>query len=336
MTMTSIGDLASSFANRLNTTRIKTDLLRLNSELSTGRPADPVAHLGGDTARLALIERDVSVAKARVAGATGLGQMLTTMQTVLDDLETVRGILVAQILPVSGASTTIEVARASEAGNAAFHDIVSRLNTTHGGTALFAGTATDGPALAEADTMLASLRTAATGATTAADVIAAVDTWFDDPAGGFATMGYRGDTGAPLSRRIDDGVTVTVEARADHAALKDLMRHAAVVALAGDPALGLPPSTSVTLVTGALPDLLSVVSPLTDLRADVGLEEERTAEAVTRNGALAAALTIMRNELALVDPYATAVSLNATETQLELQYTLTARLSGLTLVNFLR
>jgi flagellar hook-associated protein 3 FlgL len=149
-------------------------------------------------------------------------------------------------------------------------------------------------------------------------------------------MGYLGDAGAPMSRRIDEGITVSVEARADHAALKDLMRHAAVVALATNPTLALPPSTSVTLVTGALPDLLSAATPLTDLRADVGLEEERTAEAVTRNGALAAALTIMRNELALVDPYATAVSLNETETQLELQYTLTARLSGLSLVNFLR
>jgi flagellar hook-associated protein 3 FlgL len=336
MTMTSIGDLASTFTNRLNTTRIKTDLLRLNSELSTGRPADPVAHLGGDTARLALIERDIGVAKARVAGATGLGQFLTTMQTALDDLETIRGGLVSQLLPVTGTSTANEVARASDAGSAAFRDIVSRLNTTHGGVSLFAGTATDGPALADADAMLASLAAAATGAVTAADLIAAVDTWFDDPAGGFATMGYLGDAGAPMSRRIDEGITVSVEARADHAALKDLMRHAAVVALATNPTLALPPSTSVTLVTGALPDLLSAATPLTDLRADVGLEEERTAEAVTRNGALAAALTIMRNELALVDPYATAVSLNETETQLELQYTLTARLSGLSLVNFLR
>ncbi len=81
---------------------------------------------------------------------------------------------------------------------------------------------------------------------------------------------------------------------------------------------------------------MSASGSLTALRADVGLEEERAAEAVTRNSALAASLTIMRNELALVDPYATAVALQDTETQLETQFALTARLSNLSLVNYLR
>jgi flagellar hook-associated protein 3 FlgL len=336
MTMTSIGDLAGNFTNRLHTARIKSDLLRLTSEMSTGRPHDPVAHQGGDTARLALIERDIGIARSRVAAAAGLGHILTTMQTALDGIEGVRLGLVGQIIAVTAASDALELARAGEAGAAAFRDIVGQLNGTFGGLSLFAGTATDRPALADADAMLASLTAAAAGAATASDVIAAVDAWFNDPAGGFAMMGYLGDDGAPLSRRIDDGVTVTVEPRADHPALKDLMRAAAVVALSADPALGLPRSTSMTLVTGALPDLLSAAAPLTDLRADVGLEEERTAEAVTRNGALSAALSIMRNEIALVDPYATATALRETETQLETQFVVTARLAGLSLVNYLR
>lgn len=336
MTMTSIGDLAGNFTNRLHTMRIKSDLMRLTSELSTGRPADPVAHAGGDTARLALIERDIGIARSRVAAAAGLGQFLTTMQTALDDVEGIRLRLVGQIMPVTTASDPLELTRAGEAGAAAFRDVVGRLNGTFGGLALFAGTATDGPALADADAMLASLSAAAAGSVTASDVLAAVDAWFDDPAGGFATMGYLGDGGAPLSRRIDEGVTVTVEPRADHPALKELLRTAAVIALSADPALALPRSTSVALVSGALPDLLSVAAPLTDLRADVGLEEERTAEAVTRNSALSAALTIMRNEIALVDPFATATALRETETLLETQFVVTARLAGLSLVNYLR
>lgn len=336
MTMTSIGDLAGSFANRLHTVRIKTDLLRLSDELSTGRPTDPVAHLGGDTSRLAMFDRDIAVASARVSTATGLGQFLTTMQTALDAIEGVRSNVVTQLLPINGASTSLDIARASEAGADAFRQIVSQLNTSYGGAALFAGTATDGAALADADTMLASLSAATAGAVTAADVIAAVDDWFDNPAGGFATMGYLGDTGAPLERRIDNDVSAKIDARADHPALKELLRSTAVLALANDPTLGLSDSTALTLVTNELPRMLSSAGSLTDLRADVGYQEERTAEAATRNGALAASLTIMRNELALVDPYATAVALKERETQLETQFTLTARLSNLSLVNYLR
>lgn len=336
MAMSSIGDLAGNFTNRLYTTRIKTDLLQLSNELSSGRPADPVAHLGGDTARLALIERDIAVAGARVKAATALGQFFSTMQTALDAVEGTRSDLVAQILPVNGASTGRDITRVSDAGASAFRDIVGRLNATHGGMALFAGTATDGAALADADTMLASLAAAAVGAVTASDVIAAVDDWFDNPAGGFATMGYLGDTGAPMERRIDADVSATITARADHPALKELLRSTAILALAGDPALGLSESSSRTLVMGELSRLMSASGPLTDLRADVGFEEERAAEAVTRNGGLAASLTIMRNELALVDPYATAVALKETETQLDTQFTLTARLSNLSLVNYLK
>jgi flagellar hook-associated protein 3 FlgL len=336
MTMTSIGDLAGTFTNRLHTARIKADLMRLTTELSTGRPVDPVAHLGGDTGRLAMIERDIGIARSRAAAAAGMGHFLSAMQGALDSVEEIRLGLVGQIIPITTDSDPLDLARAGDAGAAAFRDIVGRLNGSFGGVSLFAGTATDGRALADADAMLASLSAAAAGAVTAADVISAVDTWFDDPAGGFATMGYLGDGGPALSRRVDDGVTVTVEPRADHPALKDLLRTAAVIALSSDPALGLAQSTSAALVTGALPDLLSAAAPLTDLRADVGLEEERTAEAVTRNSALAAALTIMRNEIALVDPFATSTALRDTETQLETQFVVTGRLAGLSLVNYLR
>lgn len=336
MPMTSIGDLAGNYANRLQTARIKTELQRLTAELSTGRPVDPVAHLGGDTARLALIERNIAVAQARATAATGLGQILSTMQTILGDVDAVRGNLAAQLVPLTESSTPRDIERASLAGRDAFRDIVGRLNGTFGGGSLFAGTGTDAPALADADDMLASLAAAAAGSVTAADVRAAVDAWFDDPAGGFATMGYLGDTGDPMTRRIDEGVSVTLSARADHPVLKDLLRQTAYVALASDPALALPESTADALVRGGLSDLYGLAAPLTDLRAELGLAEERTADAASRNGALAAALTLSRNDLALVDPYATAVALTQTETQLETQFAVTARLSGLSLVNFLR
>ncbi len=336
MPMTPIGDLAGGFASRLNMTRVKADLDRLTTEMSTGRPADPVAHVGGDTARVAHIARDIEMARARASAATGLGQTLAVMQTVMDGLEGLRDGLERLVVPLTPASPAAEYRRAGEAGAGAFRDIVGRLNTAHGGNALFAGTATDGPALADADAMLASLSAAATGAVTASDVTDAVDAWFSDPAGGFATMGYLGDSGAPLARRLDEELTVTVTPRADDPAFRELLRASAILALSADPALGLAPSTSAALVTGVLDDLIGAAPLLTGLRAGVGLAEERTAEAVTRHTARVAVLTVALNELTLADPYATAIALTETETQLQTQFVLTSRLSGLSLVNFLR
>ena len=336
MTSMTFGDLAGSFSNRLQTARIKADLLRLNTELSSGRPTDLVAHLGGDTAQLAQIDRETEVARARSAAATGLGQFLATMQTTLDGIEAVQGRLADALASVTPTSSALELGRAGSAGAAAFRDVVGLLNADYGAAALFAGAVTDGPALASADAMLASLSAAAAGAVTTSDVIAAVDAWFDDPSGGFATMGYLGDSGAALTRQIDEGTSVTVAARADHPAIKDVLRNAAIVALSADSALGLTASTSATLLTGALPGLMTASTSLLGLRAEVGLAEERVAAAQARNGAMVTALTVMRNDLGLVDPYATAIALKEAETRLETQFVVTARLSGLSLVNYLR
>ena len=55
-----------------------------------------------------------------------------------------------------------------------------------------------------------------------------------------------------------------------------------------------------------------------------------------RNGAETTSLQIARNGITAVDPYETASRLEATRQQLETLYTLTARISRLSLVDFLR
>ena len=65
------------------------------------------------------------------------------------------------------------------------------LNTQVAGQSLFAGVATDRPALAPADAILADLDALTAGAATAADAIAAIDAYFSkSPPGAFYTSGY--------------------------------------------------------------------------------------------------------------------------------------------------
>lgn len=331
-----IGDMSRAFSSRLQNLDIRDRLFRLSDELATGKPADLGAHLDGDRTRLSDVDRQISLAQGFAGTTRALGQTLSTMQSALGRMDDVRSGLGARLLTTTPASTDAQQTSASDAARGAFADLVSSLNTRFGGAALFAGTTTDGTALADADAMMTSLRASVLGAVTASDVETAVDLWFNDPAGGFATMGYTGDTGADLTRRIDTDTDVTIAPRADHPTVKDLLRATAIAALAADPALGLPRSTTTTLLSHATVDLLSAAEPLTALRADLGAGEERVATALASHVAAESALGIMRNDLALVDPYATATALQQVQTQLETHYTLTARLANLSLVGYLR
>jgi flagellar hook-associated protein 3 FlgL len=336
MTMTSIGDLSQYFVSRQHNTMLKERLNTLTQEVSTGKAADMTAHLGADRARLADVDRRLSVIKGYEEGTRDIGQSLATMQVVLNGVETVRARLADQTIKITPASPQSQITNASEGAADSFRDIVSSLNARFGGSSLFAGTATDQPALADADTMLSALRTALAGAVTATDVTTILDDWFDDPAGGFATNGYLGDSGAPLERGIDPGSSVTITARADGTALRTLLKAAAQAAMAADPALALPNSTTTLLLSDAGVRLMSLADPLTEVRADLGLAEERVETARARHVAGGSAFGIIRNDLTQVDPFAASSALKEVQAQLETHYTLTARLSTLSLAEYLR
>jgi flagellar hook-associated protein 3 FlgL len=336
MTMMSIGDLSQHFVQRLQNVHIRDRLNTLTQEVSTGKASDLPAYLGGDSARLTDIDRQLALSKSYADATKELGQRLATMQTAMESIDDRRLVLSEQVMRITPASSLSQMRSASEAAEQTFADVVSSLNTRFAGNSLFAGTATDQPALAEAQTMLADLRLALAGAVTASDVTSIVTDWFDSPAGGFATSGYLGAAGAAPVRAVDTGSAVTITARADRQAMRDLLKATAIAAFATDPALGLPSSTGSALLQDSSTRLLSVAEPLTDLRSDLGQSEERVAAASARHAARLSAFGIMRNELTQVDPYATASALREVQTQLETHYTLTARLANLSLVAYLR
>ncbi|MGR3292274.1 MAG: flagellin [Paracoccaceae bacterium] len=75
---------------------------------------------------------------------------------------------------------------------------------------------------------------------------------------------------------------------------------------------------------------------LTILRANVGSAEARIEDATAQNSAEKFALEIARADITAIDPYQTATELEAVALQLETLYTLTVRLSRLSLSEYLR
>ena len=75
---------------------------------------------------------------------------------------------------------------------------------------------------------------------------------------------------------------------------------------------------------------------MTQLAAKVGVSESRIDTAQSRNAADLLTLEMAEAELVTSDPYRTAAELEAVQTNLETVYAITARLSRLTLTDFLR
>jgi flagellar hook-associated protein 3 FlgL len=335
MPMNMLGDMAQAFTSSRANYQIKTRLMTLSNELSTGKIADLSSHLKGNAVQLADIDRRITVGTAQLATADSVSQRLSVVQLTLTRVDNVRNALVANTGAMSLDPTDAQLQLGANEGESAFRTIVSALNTQFAGQALFAGAASDGPALADADVMLTELRAAVAGTATVDDAIAAIADWFDLPGGGFETLGYVGDTGPDPTRRIDDETTATFGARADSQAVRDLLKATAVAALSTDTGIAVTTQERSGMFTKATTALVSAGSGIVNMQAAAGAEEARVDAAKARLTAQVSALSLMRNDMVSADPFETASELEQVQIQLETHYTVTARLSRLSLVGYL-
>ena len=329
------GDLAQSLMLRRQAAQLKADLAARSQELATGRAADPAARLGGDTARLAAIERDLSLTAPLRQLQADAAARAAAMQSALGRVQSRMEPLALTVLAASNGSLSSEIATAGAAARDAFADAIPALNTTLAGRSLFAGAAVAGPALAPPDDMLADLRDAI-GSETDPDAIATiVRDWFA-PGGGFDTEGYLGADTPAARVPLGGSEAAALDLRADDPAIRRALAATALGALATDPALGLPRATVQRLFATAGADLLAARDPLTELRAGLGAQEARIEEAGARLQAARTGAEVARAALVGVDPYEAATQVEALGQKLESLYAVTARLSRLTLLEQLR
>lgn len=336
MPIQSIGDMSQGFQSSRHTGNIKSQLQQLSQELASGKVSDVTQRLGGKTSALVGLDREIALLDALASNTTRLGQTLGYMQATLDVLDGLGAQLQEQTLRISVNSSAPTVDDAAHAGRVTFESLVVGLNKSIAGRRLFAGTEADGPALASAEDMLADLVAAIGPATDAADISLAIETWFEDPAGGFATMGYLGDSGAAMTRRISAYQEITIDARADDPAVRAMLRSAATAAVADVMGGNIDATQRALLVQESGQLSLASSAEFTQLRARVGDAEGRVANATATQAAERTAFEMSRNDILRADPFETATKLQDVQTQLEIHYNVTARLSRLSLSNYLR
>jgi flagellar hook-associated protein 3 FlgL len=338
MRYVSIGDLARTFSIRQSHMALQALTVARSQEVATGRAADLVSHLSGDFRALSSVERSITVLGSWRTAISEATLATTATQAALGTLQETVSTAGLDLSLVTATSSAVHVNTLADDAMLKLGTAVAMLNGQAAGRHLFSGQATDTPALTPAADIVAGLMTAVAGQATVADVIAAAEAWFDAPpgGGGFIDLHYSGDLAPPSPFQLGPGESATLAVIAaddePRAAIKGL-------ALAAALSQGLLQPDSIAraqLAREAGLMLLGAEAQVVALRADVGVTEQRLAEAAVRNAAETSAMELARNALIEVDPYEAATRLESVQGRMETLYALTARLSRLSLADFLR
>ena len=304
---------------------LRTQIGKTSTEATTGRYEDLTLHLSGRIGKamlgqkaLADISTDREVLNLRAS-------RLSLIQTSLGTLQESSSGIAANMLSAIGGEHETDVGIAARDAKAALSASLSSLNARYGDRFLFAGDATSTLPFSDQSALLADIELIADSATDSADFATQLDDYFTSPTGGWLQNIYQGSTTA------SDPESVT----ADNDAIKSLIRDLAVLAISGPDG----PLASLdgykTLVQETSLSLSSSETQITNLRADLGVYEERNAIEQKTLDTEETLLTASFNDLTARDQYEAATELQSLQTTLEASYLITARLSQLSLLNYL-
>lgn len=333
MTLTTVGDMAQALILSRRNATLKDQIQTLMTEATTGLSVNQTERVKGDFVPLAGIEASLSQLSAYRLVASETGAMANHMQIAI---EAVSGSAATFTSSLLAAATSHSPSRIDTLGREAEQRLdaaISALNTRMGARSLFAGQVTDGAALANADTLLTALTGAISGALSSADVETAVDAWFADPSGFDATMYQGGAALGPVPVGRDQEVALDVTAR--DPALVGALKGLALAALLNRGAMSGSDVARADMVKRAGQNLAAGQTALAELGARLGSAEATIVAAGVQNDAEKTALETARLGLLSADPYETAARLQEAQTQLETLFSITARMSRLSLTSFL-
>ena len=335
MKVTGTSDLGRLAGLRRATADTRAALDKAATEMTTGENTSRYDATSGNITRIFAIEREldrnevfsntISLTTVRVdTMQNALGLILDPLQSLADSLPSTVGI----------GDLSASLIHARSARNA-FTDTVNALNTQSGGLSLFAGTGTDGAALASADSMLGELDALAASAGSAEAAIDAVNAYFTAPSGGFFATGYIGSTDDLTAVDIGEGRRLDYGVRADQAELVETLRAEALAAVVAGGAFSGDGDAQMTMLKAAGAAMITAKEGILDLRSAVGVTQETLENATAARTAEKDTLDLARNAILTVDPTEATSMYTALETQLETIYTVTARLSELSYVKYM-
>lgn len=302
-------------------------------ELTTGQKRDIGSALNGDFNGLSGIDSALARIEGHgvaIAEANLLAQATHAALQTLDDA--VQG-LATDMMTTSVGWTMVDMSAFASAGHDVFDTVISMLNTRVADRSLFGGVNSGVAPLPDSESLLATIAADIGTPATADDARLAIEAWFADPAG-FAAL-YQG--GAPRTGiNVAEGSSVALDITALDPALVDTLTNLAGIALLDTGLFHDDATGRRTLLDRAAAGLFTASEDRASLIRRTGVAEARIEDARVRNATEKTALNIARGRMIEADPYETITRLKDLEARLDALYTVTARLSRLSLAEYLR
>lgn len=328
-------DTAQSLMLTRSSNQLKSTVSKLTAELSSGQHSDISRALNGTLKHVADMEHGIRLSAQNVASADVISTLLSAQQQTLSRLGALTQGLAADFQISTQTGNTPALAGATARAATGFEDAIGLLNTKTAGRYLFSGTTGDVKPFAAPGTILNALISSLPPTTSPADIRDHVQSWFAT-GGGFDTVAYLGGNAANSAIRLGGGISVRNDLTGEDQAIRDSLAGLALGAIGEILAPSLPASDQHTLLTMGATALFAADASRIALEATVGATEARVASARIEEAAKGSALQIARTELLAVDPYETATALEAATQRLDALYLITARLSRLSLTEYLR
>ncbi|MEM9705818.1 MAG: hypothetical protein AAF850_07045 [Pseudomonadota bacterium] len=326
-------DILSStrLGRSINLLRRDADVAR--EEFVTSRVQDITKATNGDVGSVHLLTKSLADNQATQRNLTLAQNRTAFTQDVLSNLSSEAARIGTEVIAANGIDADFTLQTLSTDAAATLRTIFANLNANFSERAVFGGDRTDRPPLADPETLLTDVRAILTAGPDKATIDAALDTYFNDPAGGFQTTIYQGGENDAPAVEIAPGVRIDVSVRADAQPIKDLIRSFAVIAERDN--VNVPGDEATEILSEAASGALNADKDLVQVRASIGVNEQRIADSQGRFETEETLLQNLLNDRTLRDQFEAANQLQLLETQIEASYLITSRLANLTLANFL-
>lgn len=333
-----VSDQSRALSLAAATNRLRSDIARLSDELASGKVADVAKELNGSTGQLLHYETQIRLLDQFNRSASEAAAQMSATQAVLTDLHGKGSEIGIRLSSAQIEATTVGLYALAETASASFDAAIARLNTEVSGVYVLAGLNTDRPPVAGAEEILNALQAGVAGMTNADQIAAFVSDWFDAPAGGggYVDIAYRGTFGQRRYAEIGQGERVAISTDADAPAIREMLKGLATAALVSRGALQSDTGEQRKLLIHGGTVLTMNDPGLGGESARLGLAEERVERGQAANSARLSIFMTARSEIVSADPYETATALTETQSRLDAVFAITARLSNLTLVNYLK
>ncbi|MCG6114408.1 MAG: flagellar hook-associated family protein [Mesorhizobium sp.] len=339
---------AISEAMRYQMMRMQADLVRSEKEVVTMRVADPGLVLGARAGQSISLSRDVNRLGTLIDSNGLVSSRLASTQASLVQLTDLANDLMPAL--TTALSGPIDPTIPGNQAKTALGTITSILNTTQNGEYLFAGINTDHKPLADFDAPGSPARAAfdaafnaefgfpisdpATASVTPQQMNDFIDQLMADELYG-AGWGTNWSSAADqeISARITMSETSKASVSANEIGIKKLVMAAALTSylLEGD----FNENVQKDIIEKSVGLLGEAVGHLGSTQAEVGILQKRVESASERVSMQIDLFKLNINDLEGVDPYEASSRITSLLTQIEVSYSLTARIQQLSLVRFL-